>query len=395
MDDFEQLVNRAVEDEVIMGAVVVAKDRSGQVDYLQTFGNRCLKPEVKPMEKHTVLLLASMTKLMTTIAILKLVEQGLIKLDDDVTGLLPALAKQEILAGFKDDDSPITKKRARPITLRQLLTHSFGGAYDFHPEITKWKQNQGIPLGRGKTVADLFGTPLLHEPGEGWTYSGGLDWAGQIIEKLSGSNLEDYMKKHIWDPLGLKDMTFWPDVNPEVAQRLASMSIRDKATGKAVQSRKPIRLAPGVQDACGGQGAFGPVTDYIEILHSLLKDDERLLKRETTAMMFQPQLSPASRTALLAHMKHPDWIVGHFPDTGEYDWGLGGILIDGDKHPYRKRGTMIWSGNANLFWFIDRASGLCGVFGCQLLPPADVEIEQLIKAFEEEVHRRASSKARL
>lgn len=324
----------------------------GKLDYFQTFGHSSISPVVKPMERDTVFAFASLTKLITTIAVLQLVERDLIKLDEDVTQLLPGLGKQEILIGFKDDQTPITKKRKNAITLRLLLTHSFGGMYDFMSgDIQAFKKFHGYPTAaKAETVEQIFGTPLLDEPGESWFYSGGLDWAGRLVEKLSGMTLDDYMTQNIANPLGLKSLTFWPDSHPEIGRRLASMTIRDNKTGTAVQSRKPIKLNASVKEACGGQGACGTVAEFVEILSSLLNDDERLLKKETTAMMFEPQLTPNSKAALVESFKEPGWAVGHFPDTGEYDWGLGGLLIDGDKHPYRKRGTLLWSGNANLFW---------------------------------------------
>ncbi|KAI1875352.1 hypothetical protein JX265_004410 [Neoarthrinium moseri] len=396
MEGVETLMNKAVQDGTILGAVLLAKDKSGNVNYYNAFGSRTVVPEEKPMEKDTIFLMASMTKLMTTIAALQVVERGLIKLDDDVTGLLPVLAKQEVLTGFSEDGKPTVEKRRKPITLRQLLTHSFGGAYDFlSPDIVKYREYHKIPEGPRTTIDEAFGTPLLHQPGEGWLYGPGLDWAGQVVEKLTGTTLEEHMQQNIWGPLGLRDITFWPEARADMQPRRAAMAIRDAATGKAVQSRKPINISAGLTQAAGGQGAFAGLADYLEILRSLLVDDGRLLRRATTEAMFRPQLSPAAKAALLANFKHPEWAVGHFPDTEEYDWGLGGILIDGDKHPFRKRNAMLWSGNANLSWFLDRTAGVCGVFGTQLLPPADPQIEELIKAFEEGVYSLSGAKTKL
>ncbi|KAH8670949.1 beta-lactamase [Xylariales sp. PMI_506] len=423
MEAFEQLMNQAVEDKVILGAVVCAKSLSGNVDYCQPFGYRRVQPQPEPMERDTGFLIASMTKLMTTIAALQVVERGLIGLDDDVTGYLPVLARQEILLGFDDDDDndrgkvgsgkAITRKREKPITLRQLLTHSFGGPYRFmSPEIMRYEEEQqqqqqptvGARPRVPSTVDEAFGTPLLREPGESWFYGGGLDWAGKLVAELTGADLETHMRRHIWEPLGLRDITFWPQSHRGGGaqalgsdRRLAAMSIRDPATGAAAQSRKPINISAGMTEACGGQGAAATMPDFVEILRSLLAgpEDERLLPAGTKDAMFRPQLSPASKAALLAAFESPEWAIGSFPPTGEYDWGLGGLLIDGDKHPYRRKGTMIWSGNANLYWFIDRSAGVCGVFGCQLLPPADVKIQKLLDAFERAAYSAALPNSKL
>lgn len=128
------------------------------------------------MEKDTVFAMASMTKLITTIAALQLVERGLVGLDQDVAPQLPVLAGQPILTGFSDDGVPLLKSREKPITLRQLLTHSFGGVYGFlSGNIARHRRRLGIDGARGTTVDELFAMPLLYEPGDSWSYGGGLD----------------------------------------------------------------------------------------------------------------------------------------------------------------------------------------------------------------------------
>lgn len=333
----------------------------GRVDYSQAFGKRQVAPLAeRPMTLDTVLLIASMSKLLTTVAALQLVERGVADLDADVAGLLPALARQPVLDGFDDEGggAPRTRARRGPITLRQLLTHSFGGAYEFvDGDITRWRAAQGRPKPPGgqmfPTIDEAFGTPLLAQPGEGWAYGPGLDWTGRLVEKLTGLTLEEHMRRHIFAPLGMRDTTFWPDARADDAgfqTRRAQMAFRDDATGRAVQSRRPFNLSEGLTEAAGGQGLFATMDDYVKVLHSLLVDDGRLLAPETAAMMFKPQLSPASKAALLENFRDPEWAIGDFPPTGEYDWGLGGILIDGDKHPFRRRGALIWSGMPNLNW---------------------------------------------
>ncbi|KAH8650704.1 beta-lactamase family protein [Ilyonectria robusta] len=390
MSNFEKLIESAVRDRVVPGVTLLAKDASGNFNYAKVTGKRSLGPgHEETLTQDTLFSLASMTKLLTTIAALQLVERGSIQLDDEVTPFVPVLARQEILTGFAQDGSPITKERSNPITLRQLLTHSAGAAYAFtSPLIQQWLQYTGRAE-FSSTIDEAFDFPLVYESGEGWLYSSSLDWAGKVIEKVTGLTLEDYMQRNIFDPLGIKGITFWPRKNPELAPRLASISVRDSATGKTVYKEGTRNFSDGLGECFGGQGAFADLRDYLKVLHSILVDDEKLLKKQTTALIFQPQLSLASKAALKIAMKDPSWVVGHFPDTGEYDWGLGGLLIDGDKHDYRRRNTLVWSGAANLFWFIDRTAGLCGIFGTQVFPHADPTVEPLIKAFEEEVYTKA------
>ena len=154
----------------------VSPDYTGAVDYCHAVGRRALAPAARPMERDTVFAMASMTKLITTIAALQLVERGRVRLDQDVAPQLPVLAAQPILTSFGDDGVPLLKPRRKPITLRQLLTHSFGGVYGFlSGDIARYRRHLGIDGAQGTTVDELFATPLLYEPGDSWTYGGGLD----------------------------------------------------------------------------------------------------------------------------------------------------------------------------------------------------------------------------
>ncbi|KAI1095378.1 beta-lactamase/transpeptidase-like protein [Rostrohypoxylon terebratum] len=330
-----------------------------------------------------------MTKLVTSVAAMQLVERGLVTLDEDVTPLLPSLAKLEILTGFADDGTPITRKRQNPFTLRRLLTHSAGLGYPFSdPRLVKyieWKK----PSSDLGTVDEMFDFPLVYEPGEGFLYSSAIDRVGQLIEKITGQNLEVYMKKNIWEPLGMNSTTFFPREHPDIQARQVPMGFRDEATGVVAETGEQAWFEKGLKEPFGGQGLYSSMADYVKLLHSLLVDDEKVLKKETTALLFQPQLSPTSKASLLKLMTGPEWLIGKFPDTNEYDWGLGGILIDGDKDEFRRRNTMIWSGASNCFWFIDRTAGVCGVFGVQIIPTFDNAPKPLIAAFEKDVYRRA------
>ncbi|KAG7146377.1 ML-236A carboxylate methylbutanoyltransferase mlcH like protein [Verticillium longisporum] len=90
-------------------------------------------------------------------------------------------------------------------------------------------------------------------------------------------------------------------------------------------------------------------------------------------------------------MEDSSWAVGDFPATGEYDWGLGGLLIDGHAHGHRRKGALMWSGAANIFWWIDREAGVAGLFGTQIMPAAEPITEQYIKAFEDEMYSRVEA----
>ncbi|KAF4777650.1 beta-lactamase [Colletotrichum scovillei] len=383
MVSFEERIDTAVRDRDIPGVILHAQNKSGSFQYSHIYGDN-LKSST-PLSDENILTLASVTKLFTTIAALQLVERGILTLDGDVSKHIPTLAQKPVLTGFAESGKPIEVQRKKPITLRHLLTHSAGNSYDFLSDATReWQSFHGLKPTRGSTVEERFGYPLNYEPGEDWAYSCSSDWTGKLIEKVSGKSLEQYMRENIWDPVGASSFTF----NVEsVRSKLWGMNTRDRDTGKIVLHRGR-ELNHGVTDCLGGQGSYGSAPDVMRVLHSLLVDDGKLLAPTTTSEMFKPQLSSQAKSSLLKAMEEPEWAVGHFPVTGEYDWGLGGLLVDGHSHPYRRNATLMWSGASNVFWWIDRQAGLCGFFATQMLPAAEEGVRPYIKAFEDEMYSK-------
>lgn len=244
--------------------------------------------------------------------------------------------------------------------ISRLLTHSAGVAYSFMvPKLGQYFQSKGLPpFSPPTTVVKSYASPLAFEPGKSWTYSTGLDWAGVLISRISGLDLEIYFHKHIFTPLGISDLTFWPTLKPSLAARMASLSMRDPdGTGKAIPNKGP-NMNAGVQEEFGGQGLFASMPAYLEILKSILVDDERLLNKSTTATMFEPQLTSESQQALQAlYDSQPaggPCAIGKFPPGVPYNWGFGGLLTCADVHEgevdYRKKGCLSWSGMPNLYW---------------------------------------------
>ncbi|KAL2024315.1 hypothetical protein VTK56DRAFT_8797 [Thermocarpiscus australiensis] len=401
--EFEARLQKAIDDGILPGAVLLARDKSGKINYTAALGHATLDPSQSPspaMTPSTVFTLASMTKLLTAIAALQLVDRGLLTLDTDVAPYLPALAAQPILTGFDPDPStggsPILVPRTRPILLRHLLTHSAGTAYFFTDRsLAAYFRRTGRPMppgtGVGRTVEERFGYPLLAEPGQGWRYGSAMDWVGRLVEVVTGVGLEEYFVANILAPVGVEKggITFFPGRYPGVVERMAGMSARDEKTGRVVHHEMEImRLQEGRQPL-GGQGAYAALDEYMKVVYSLLVDDGKLLSPQTARLLFEPLLrEPEAKKALLENLEDPAWIVGSVPVTREYDWSAGGLLVDGDSHPYRKRGCVFWSGVFNLTWFIDRTAGVCGVFGTQILQAADPLVRPLMKEFEEAIYSK-------
>lgn len=395
MAPMEEQFQTACRDGTIPGAVLLASNRNGSFRYTRSFGVRSLDTH-EPLEMNNIMHIASCTKLMTSIAAMQCVERGLVTLDTDVAETLPELAVQGILTGFdKATGEPIITKRQNTMTLRHLLTHSAGLCYLLMSQrVQRYrKHTKNFQMATGATVEEAWTQPLIYEPGTSWLYSTSVDWAGKLVERITGQTLEEYMNDKIWKPLGIKDMTFWPEQHPDMKSRMVSMTIRDEGTGNVIHDPDGPKLPRG-KDCFGGHGASASMPDYFKILQSLLVDDEKLLKRSTTAQMFQPQLTKESQEAQKQLMAKPDntmAFVGEFPKHVPVDWGIGGILTKEADEGWRGQNTLIWSGLPNLFWFIDRQTGLCGLYGGQVQPPGDAKVAKMITLFEKTMYERLAA----
>jgi len=232
-----------------------------------------------------------MTKLMTGISAMQAVERGLIGLDDDVSTVLHEWKDAQILEGFDEDGKPRLRTAKNKITLRLLLSHSSGISYDLmDPNLMQWRKFVGQEIGTFSGSIDAGYTfPLVYEPGEGWCYGGGLDWAGRLVERLNGNiSLGEYMQKNIWEPLGMNSTTFNIDKHPNLQKRRVDMSIRN-AEGNVEALPMPVYASP-AKDDCGGIGSYTTAPDYMKLLEALLRSDVRILKPATVDEMFKPQL---------------------------------------------------------------------------------------------------------
>ncbi|TLD24829.1 hypothetical protein PspLS_05670 [Pyricularia sp. CBS 133598] len=409
MTGFDEMIEKAVQEGVAPGLVLIAGDKTGKLNYRKTIGNTSLngagdtqQQQPQPMSaKDSAFTWMSLTKLPTAVAILQLVEQGKLSLDADVADQLPELAAQAVINTSSDGGGDTLVLRRAAITLRHLLSHTSGLQYPFIPgPLAAYYERQAKAGGEGFDMAkrrarvqERFGMPLAFEPGEGWGYGPGLDWAGLLLERTVGESLDAYVKRGVWAPLGVEEGEM-PSYFPKPGSS-SSSSVSTSARGPdGKMVGVPDGPAPPAPEAAfGGEGMRGTMDTFVRLLRSLALDDGVLLRPETAALLFEPQLRgrwDASKTALRDLLAGADWLSGVAPPQGdEYDWGLGGLLVDGDGHRYRRPGCLMWSGMFNSSWFIDREAGIYGVFGTQCLPPGDSPIRNLTEAFQEEVYRRA------
>lgn len=183
-----------------------------------------------------------------------------------------------------------------------------------------------------------------------------MDILGKIIEAVSHENLDSFFEKYIYEPLGIKDFTFFLNKRPDLLERFADLSVRDPAGEKVVDgSGQSFNVVVG--EAMGGGGLFGTGEDYIKILESYLKDDGKLLKSETAELLFTPQFKEdgGELKTLMETLSVPLWhgvLGGGTPFGAKRNWGLGGMIMmeDAEGGKWRMKGTLSWGGMPNINW---------------------------------------------
>ena len=231
--DIDRVLDHAVRSGRVPGIVALAADRNGTF-YQGTFGKRGLD-ENTPMTMDTVFRIASMTKAVTGVAAMQCVERGTLALDQPAGEIMPELAEPLVIEGFDARGEPKLRPARRKITLRMLLTHTAGFVYPVWNEaFTRYVEATGFPtIMTGKLAA--LNAPLAFEPGERWEYGINIDWAGRMVEKVSGQDLDTYMRENVFAPLGMRDTGFVPSA--EQAGRRAQAHAR-----KPDGSLEPIPL---------------------------------------------------------------------------------------------------------------------------------------------------------
>ncbi|CAM1502587.1 Fc.00g073630.m01.CDS01 [Cosmosporella sp. VM-42] len=396
-DDIESRFQGAIDAGKINGAVICATDSDGRFVYNAALGERTLlSGEKEPQRLDDVLYLASATKLIATIAALQCVDDGLLSLTGDLSQIAPEIAAKQVITGFSNDgETPLLEPPDRPITLEMLLSHSSGISYDFmNPHVGRWRQKfDPPPVGEVKRrgVEEAFSYPLGFQPGTSWMYGPGLDWAGRLVERVTGRTLGEHVQQRICDPLGITDAQFYPVTREDLRSRLVDLNPQDpECLGRAVLGGGGD-MNKRSQGAFGGHGLFMPGSDYIKVLRSLLANDGKLLEPATVDNMFQNHLTPEATIGHRAALAGPIGVffrVGIDPGT-KVGHGLGGVLTLQDADGWYGERTLTWGGGLTLTWFIDRKNNLCGVGAVQATLPLDNDVVAGLKqTFRRDIYRK-------
>lgn len=223
-----------------------------------------------------------------------------------------------------------------------------------HPLLAKWRQSRGETVGSGRTIEERCNGPLLFEPGTSWTYGVGTSWTGKLVERTTGKTLQIYLKENVLDPLGLKDVTFWPAQRRDMQDRMADLSMTDPSGGIKAVPLEGIDIVNGSVDCLGGSGLFASAQDFMVLLHAVLAEDERLLRKQSYHELLTPQLSDASEQAL-NNVLAKDPRVYHFngmnvPLSARKSWSLSGIVCMDEQPGWMGTNTVLWGGIPNIIW---------------------------------------------
>jgi methyl acetate hydrolase len=363
----------------IPGVVAMATDRRG-ILYQGAFGMADVS-EARPLTVDAIFRIASMTKPVTSLAVMQLVEQGKLGLDDPGEKYLPQLANLKVFETFEATTGHYTLRPARKApTIRQLLTHTAGLGYNFtSPIVRDFKPRAGESYSAG---------PLLFEPGEQWLYSTGIDWAGRLVESISGNSLEQYFRDHIFGPLRMSDTCY--NVPDDRQRRLAP--VHRRGPNGAFQL-DPVQPPMTVKQFNGGGGLASTASDYIRFLRMVLNngalDGVRIVSAETIAAMSRNQIGSVGVRAVKTAMpeRSSDFT---FVADGRDKWGIGFMIKADDEPDKRAAGSLSWGGINNTYFWIDPARGVAGVILMQYLPFADSKALAVYDAFERAVYRLAA-----
>jgi CubicO group peptidase (beta-lactamase class C family) len=369
----DNMINQAVDSGWIAGAVgFIARD--GKIVYNKAFGMSDVEKKTV-MHTDDIFRIASQTKAITSVAVMMLFEEGKFLLDDPISKYIPEFANPVVLDKFNEKDSTYTTVKAnREITIRDLLTHTSGIDYAGigSPHMNAIYAKAGIPTGfvsekivLGDKIRKLGKLPLVHQPGERFTYGLNVDVLGYLVEVLSGETLDQYFHKHIFEPLGMSDTYFY--LPSDKTNRLVNVATEDKNHHLTNASSDFVNypIANGTYFS-GGAGLSSTVKDYAIFLQMMLNNGsyngKTLLARHTVELMTTNQIGDIS--------------------LGLNKFGLGFEITtaNGEKKLGMSEGSFSWGGYFATNYWADPKEKLVGLIFMQQSPFRHGEIPEKFKA---------------
>jgi CubicO group peptidase (beta-lactamase class C family) len=377
LERITKVVQQSIDDKRIAGAVTLVA-RHGHIVWFKAQGMSDREAN-KPMRTDSIFRICSMSKPITSVAVMMLYEEGKFLLEDPVSKYLPEFKNPKVLVK-PASGQPYTIPATREITIRDLLRHTSGLTYNWNEDLGPLYKNANVAHGLlpydgtiGDSVKNLAALPLLFNPGERFEYSLSLDVLGRLVEVVSGKPFDEFLRTRIFDPLGMKDTSFFPPDNK--LDRLATAYTYYDGKGLNRFPDTPITEGSFTYSAdypykgakklfSGGAGLTSTAEDYARFCQMMLNGGKwgntRLLSRKSVELMSHDQLGK----------------IG--PDQA---FGLG-FGVDGTKSPLAELGTpgsYGWGGFFFTSFSIDPKEELVFVFMGQLHPTGDLSLDSQAK----------------
>jgi CubicO group peptidase (beta-lactamase class C family) len=378
----DQVLRQKCEAKEIPGVVAIAAD-SKETIYQGAFGKRDLSKD-DAMTADSVFWIASMTKAVTAAAAMQLVEQDRLSLDAPIGTVLPDLATPQVLEGFDESGEPRLRPANNPITLRHLMTHTAGFAYNmWNGDMVRYLEKTGLPpITTCKN--DALKTPIMTDPGTRWEYGTNIDFVGKAVEAVTGKRLDACLRDNIFAPLGMTDTGF--KIGGSQRKRLVAVHQRGDDGSLAPI---PFELEQEPEFHMGGGGLYSTAGDYIKFTQMILNkgraNGTEVLKPETVAMMGKNHIGELTMTKLTSAVAFATNDVDLYPDMVK-KWGLSFLITTTTTPEGRSPGSLAWGGLANTYFWIDPSRDVTGVILMQVLPFIDPKCMEAFAGFESGIY---------
>jgi CubicO group peptidase (beta-lactamase class C family) len=376
----EHLARNYIEPGKISGCQVLVS-RHGHVAYFNSLGRMDAERD-RPMRDDTIFRIYSMSKPITSVALMTLYEQGHFQLNDPISRVIPEWRDHEVYVSG-EGDSMVTRKPDRPMTFRHILSHTSGLSYGAtaHP-VDKAYRRHGLRSREDETlrtfVEKLARVPLHYAPGERWMYSYSTDVCGYLVEAISGKRFDRYLQETIFDPLGMDDTSFM--IAPGKVDRFAANYQRNPdKTLQLFDDPRASTYAKEPRFFSGGGGLTSTTADYLRFCEMLRRggdlDGERILGPRTIDLMTRNHLAGGRDLTQMA--------LGSFSETANEGVGFGlgfAMTLDAVNAGGLGEGDYYWGGAASTIFWVDPREDMCVIFMTQLMPSATFNFRGQLKS---------------
>jgi CubicO group peptidase (beta-lactamase class C family) len=374
--DIDRLLRDAVDTGAVPQVVAIAADRNGPI-YEGAAGPRSAGQD-EQVSPDSMFRIASMTKMVATVAALQQVEQGNLDLDAPVDTIIPEFAEVGVLDGF-DGDTPRIRPPASRATVKQLVTHTAGFGYWFwNADVHRFEQVTGTPNVLSGDRA-IFTAPMVADPGTRFEYGVSTDWLGEVVEEVSGRSLKDYLADNVFEPLGMTRTTF----TPTERDRADLVPVHVKGED-GTWAASEIDWSADPQWWAGGHGLYATPQDYLRFQQALLNGGElegaTILRQDTVEAAFTNQIGDLDFPTHIPTAAPS--VSGPWNGPPGMKWGYGLLLNTQEAPGMRAAGSGAWAGVYNSHFWVDPASGVTGAIYSQFLPFIPEEAMAVYAGFE-------------